>query len=140
MPRAYSQDLRVRVIRAVESGLPARAAARHFDVSASSAIKWVQRWRVTGSFEAKARRGQRRSALDEHAAWLLALIAAEPDLTLDEIRRRLHDKGMFVGIGSVWRFFDRQGVSFKKSRARQRAAAGRRGRGAAALEGSSGLA
>jgi transposase len=139
MPRAYSQDLRVRVIRAVEGGQPARAAARHFDVSASSAIKWVQRWRATGSFEAKARRGQRRSALDEHAAWLLALIAAEPDLTLDEIRRRLQDRAVTVGIGSVWRFFDRQGISFKKSRARQRAAASRCGRGTAALEGRPGF-
>jgi len=64
MPRAYSQDLRVRVIGAVETGASARAAARLFGVSASTTVKWVQRWRRTGSVEAKPMGGYNEQAKD----------------------------------------------------------------------------
>src|SRR5881392_1094870 len=50
MPGAYSQDLRERVIEAAsKTGVSIRKVARRFEVSASSAIKWVQRWREAGS-------------------------------------------------------------------------------------------
>ena len=137
MGKPYSQDLRVRVIRAAASGGSCREAARIFGVSASASIKWVQRFRRTGSLEAKPRGGHSRSPLAPHADWLLLLIGAEPDLTLQEIRTRLKHQGMVVGIGSIWRFFDRHGISFKKNRARRRAGTARRGRGAWALEGRS---
>jgi transposase len=53
---------------------------------------------------------------------LLDLVAATPDLTLEEIRQKLFkEHGLKPGIGSVWRFFDRHGISFKKNRARNRA-------------------
>ena len=52
MPRPYSQDLRVRLIGAVEAGASARSAARLFGVSASTAVKWVALWRLTGSVAA----------------------------------------------------------------------------------------
>src|ERR1039458_9920646 len=54
MVRGYSNDLRVRVIQVVESGVAARAAARQFVIGDSTAIRWVKRWRETGSFEAKS--------------------------------------------------------------------------------------
>ena len=44
MPKVYSKDLRERVIEAVEAGASRREAAERFDLSPSSAIKWVQRW------------------------------------------------------------------------------------------------
>ncbi len=53
MPRPYSEDLRVRMVGAVDAGMSARAAARVFGISASTAVKWVQRWRRTGSEAAK---------------------------------------------------------------------------------------
>ena len=137
MAKPYSQDLRVRVIRAVASGGSCREAARVFAVSASSAIKWVQRFRETGSMEAKPRGGRSRSPLASHTDWLLVVVGAEPDLTLEEIRVRLKDRGVVVGIGSVWRFFDRHGIGFKKNRSRRRAATTGRGRGAWALAGRS---
>jgi transposase len=90
MPGAYSEDLRSRVIEAATNGGSIRAAARRFKVSASSAIKWMQQLRETGSAVAKPTGGDRRSQrIGEHAAWLLALAAAEPDLTLTEVKRRL---------------------------------------------------
>ena len=138
MPRAYSEDLRVRVIAAVMAGQSARQAARVFRVSPSAAIKWLQRWRRTGSAAARPMGGGRRtSPLDREAEYLLALAADAPDLTLEEIRCRLAARDVRVGIGSVWRFFDRHGISFKKNRARRRAGSSGRRRPAAAMAGRS---
>ncbi len=130
MPKAYSQDLRDRVIGAVEGGLSARAAGRLLGVSESTAIKWVERWRRTGSAAAKRMGGYKRSPLDAHADVLLGLLADRPDLTVEEMRAELRGRGISTGRGSVWRFFTRHGISFKKNRARRRAGAPRRGGGA----------
>jgi transposase len=119
---SYSKDLRVRVIQAVEDGETARGAARHFMIGDSTAIRWAKRWRETGSVEARSAKGQSRSPLKKHEEWLLDLARQEPDLTLEEIQRRLLDeRQQKAGIGSVWRFFDRHGISFKKKRAGSRA-------------------
>lgn len=135
MPRPYSQDLRERVIGAVEGGMAARAAGRLFGVSESVAIKWVQRWRQTGSAAAKPMGGYKQSPLDAHAAMLLGLLEATPDLTVEELRSELGARGIDAGHGSVWRFFDRHGISFKKNRARRRAGAAGRSGGTGGLEG-----
>src|SRR6202158_6218800 len=112
----YSNDLRVRVIRVVEGGVAARAAARQFVIGDATAIRWVKRWRETGSFEARSVRGQSRSPLKKHEDWLLELVSGEAALTLEEIQRRLlEERQQKAGLGSVWRFFDRHGISFKKS-------------------------
>jgi transposase len=136
MPKPCSADLRERVVEAVMGGWSRRGAGERFAVSASSAVRWVQRWRQTGSTAAK-RRQSSQPALEEHAELLLALIAAEPDLTLDEVSVRLGAQNITASRSAIWRFFDRRGISFKKNRARQRAATRRRGRGTAALEGRS---
>ena len=125
MPRPYSQDLRERVVGTVEAGASCHEAAATFEVGVSSAIRWVARFRQTGSVQAKPMGGS-RSPLDAHKDRLLALIAAEPDLTLQEIRSRLAARGIFVAASSVWRFCDRHDLTFKKKPARLRA--GARGR------------
>ena len=84
MPAAYSADIRGRVIASVESGSSRREAAEEFDVSASSAIKWVAAYRTTGSCAAKPRGGS-TSPLEKYANFLLTLIEGQPDLTLDEV-------------------------------------------------------
>lgn len=61
----YSNDLRVRVIRVVEGGVAARAAARQFVIGDATAIRWVKRWRETGSFEARSVRGPEPIAAEE---------------------------------------------------------------------------
>ena len=79
MARAYSQDLRDRVIDAVASeGLSRRAAARRFGVSPASAIKWLQRWHRTGERGSAGTGGHRPSKVKPERAWLLAEIAAQP--------------------------------------------------------------
>lgn len=126
MSRAYSSDLRERVIGAVVGGLSARTVAKVFAVSASSAIKWVQQWRIDGRTAPRAVRGHRRAVLQPHAAWLLALIDAQSDLTLEEIRALLRDRGVVVSVTTVWSFYDRHGIGFKKKPLRHRAGSRRR--------------
>ena len=92
MAKGYSKDLRVRAVAIVEAGESAREAARLLDLGASTAIRWIERWTTTGSVDAKPGTGHSRSPLETHKQWLLDLMAAEPDLTLDEIRARLRSE------------------------------------------------
>ena len=113
MPAAYSADIRGRVIASVESGSSRREAAEEFDVSASSAIKWVAAYRTTGSCAAKPRGGS-TSPLEKYATFLLTLIEGQPDLTLDEVVCVLRKQGIRSSRTSVWRFFKRHNITFKK--------------------------
>ena len=122
MAKGYAEDLRARVVALVEAGESRREAARLLDVGASSAVRWLDRWTTTGSVAAKPGTGHCRSPLEAHTQWLLDLVAAEPDLTLDEICIRLaREMKLKAGRSSVGRFFDRHDVSFKKNAARRRA-------------------
>jgi transposase len=124
-----SSDLRKRVVGAVEAGASRRAAAARFGVSVSSAIRWMRAWRETGEVRAKPTGGDRRSArIEAHGAFLLAAVERQVDITLAELQALLREQGASFGIGTLWRFFDRRGISFKKNRARRRAGASRRRR------------
>jgi transposase len=124
MAAPYSEDLRRRVVDAVDGGLSRRQAAALFRVGISTVVNWVRRWRETGSVSAKPMGGDHNSRLKGERAWLLARIEAAPDLTLEEIRDDLKARGISVGYGTVWRFFAAESISFKKNRARRRARAG----------------
>ena len=126
MARAYSRDLRERVVRAVEGGLSRRRAASVFGVGIATVINWVRVWRDSGRITAKPMGGDHNSRLKGEREWLLGRIAAVPDLTLEEIRAELAARDIRVGYGTVWRFFATEGISFKKNRARRRARAARR--------------
>lgn len=123
MSKPYSEDLRERVVAAVEGGVSRRQAAGVFDVGVSTVIRWVQRFRATGSVAAKPMGGDHRSRLTAERTWILQRIEAEPDLTVEELRGELKDRGIVVGHGTVCRFFAREDVTFKKKRARSRARA-----------------
>ena len=127
MPKAYSADMRTRVIARVESGASRREAAEHYDVSPSTAVIWVKCFRETGRCTAK-RRGGSTSRLEEHAEFLLALIEEQPDLTLDEVVAVMRRNKVPGSRTAVWRFFQRHKMTLKKSAAR--GGAGARGRGA----------
>ena len=114
MPRPCSLDLRMRVLREVEAGASRREAAECVEVSASSAIKWMQRLNETGSNAAKPSGGS-ISPLEAHADVLLALIAEQPDLTLDEIVAVMRKRRIAGSRSAVWRFFERHNISFKKT-------------------------
>ena len=111
MARAYSQDLRDRVI---DAGTSARQAAERFGVGIATAIVWTRRARE-GERSARKQGQPKRSKLDPHRAYLLGLIEAEPDVTIAEMQERLRiEVGVSASVGTIWTFLDRAGLTFKK--------------------------
>lgn len=125
MAKSLSDDIRVRVVEAVAAGASRRQAAARFGVGVSSAIRWVQGWRERGDVRARPQGGDRRSQrIESEAGFLLEQIERTPDVTLAELQTRLRGRGLSVGIGTLWRFFERHGISYKKNRARRRTGSG----------------
>jgi transposase len=114
MARPYSVDLRERVVRAVESGTSRRATAATFEVSISFVVKLMQRWRQRGTVQADRIGGWKRSTLAAHAERVRALVAAEPDLTIAELRHRLADEGIATSRSGIGRFLAAAGLTRKK--------------------------
>jgi transposase len=133
MPKAYSGDMRERVIESVEMGASRREAAEHIGVSVSSAVRWLQRWDESRSAAPKPRGGS-VSPLEEHADRILALILDRPDLTLMETLADLRKRGIRTSRSALSRFYGRHDITFKKKPAGRRTAAGRRGPRATALD------
>lgn len=117
---AYSLDLRTRVVRACESGLPVAAVAARFDVSVAWVYRLLQRRRETGSIAPRTQtrfRGRVLSPAQEDR--LGALITARPDATLTELREALPTT---AALSTLWRTIGRLGFTVKKNRPRRRAA------------------
>jgi transposase len=135
MTKPLSSDLRERLIEAVGAGMSRRAAADRFGVAASTAVKWVRRWRDTGSKAPRPQGGDKRSdRIEAHAEEILGLIAATRDITLAEIAGHLERRhGERFAQSVVWRLLDRHAMTFKKNRARQRAGPGGRSRAKTSL-------
>ena len=134
MPKSYSADLRKRVIEAVEAGASRREAAESFDIDTSSAVRWLQCWNETGRCAPKPRGGS-ISPLERRAEQILALVAEQPDLTLEETTAELRKRRIRTSKSAVSRFFQRHDITFKKKEsAGGRTASRRRGPGAPALD------
>lgn len=117
MARSISVDLRQRVCAAIAEGLSCRQAAARFKVSVSSAIRWQARLRRSGTVAALVQGGDRRSRrIEAEAAFILAAVEAQPDITLMELKTKLALRGVAAGIGTLWRFFDRRNITLKKRR------------------------
>jgi transposase len=96
------------VVDAIEQGLSCRQAAARFGISASSAIRWHDRLKNQGDVAAKRQGGDRKSGrIEAEAAFLLGEVTETPDITLVELQEKLEGRGVSVGIGTLWRFFDR---------------------------------
>ncbi len=117
MTQSYSLDLRVRVAAFVEAGHSCRAAARHFAVSDSFAIKLMQRQRQSGS-PAPARQGRPRGTgkLAPYEAFLVQIVEAQPDITMPDLAARLREKhGVVAAPASLSRLLCRCGFTYKKT-------------------------
>ena len=113
----YSLDLRERVVAAVEKGgMSCHRAAAQFGVGVSTAIRWVERLRKTGSLRPSKIGGYRpRAITGEHRRWLLARIK-EKDFTLRGLVAELASRGLKVDYRTVWTFVHDEKLSFKKKR------------------------
>ena len=116
MGKALSQDLRDRVVAAIDGGLSRCGATARFGVSVSSATRCHQLAR--GSMDARLPESlavtsvrRRRNA---HAGQIMAMLEEQGDITLAEFQFGLAGHGISVGIGSLWRFFNRHGITRKK--------------------------
>jgi len=121
MGKPCSMDLRERVVAAVETGGMSRnQAAARFGVAPSSAIKWVARFRATGS-AAPARMGgyKPRTLRDEHAEWLMARCRERAFTISQLVEELLAERGLKVDRRSVWEFLHAHDLSFKKKPVRQ---------------------
>jgi transposase len=106
MPKPCSSDLRERVIDAVEEGASRREAAERFEVSARSAVRWFQAWQKEGR-RAPRPCGGSQSPLEEPADQIPALVAAQPDWTLDEFVAALRQHRLAGRRSALWRFLER---------------------------------
>jgi transposase len=109
------------VVAAVGDGQSCRQVSTLFRVSVASVVKWAQRARSTGSPAARPTGGRRGCKLDGERQWLLGRLAEKPDLTLHALLGELGERGVTVSCDTLWRFLRDAGISFKKSRVRQRA-------------------
>ena len=117
MTRAYSADLRERVVTAVRSGSTCRVVAKRFGVAVSSVVKWSQLEARTGSLAPGRTGGHRKPILAPHHDWLMARVQACSEVTLHALRDELRAQGVQVSHDTVWRYLRGAGLSFKKKRA-----------------------
>lgn len=120
---AISADLRIRLVRKVASGVSCRQAAAHFDVSPSSAVRFVRRYKDEGTVAVRPRSPQKRR-LDPWGEDILGWIEETPDMTLHELSVRLwqvHE--VCAPKSTIDDWLRSRRISFKKNRTRQRAGA-----------------
>ena len=116
MPAPYSLDLRERVVAYIEAGGSRRGAAKHFAMSPSCVIKLMQRKSRTGSAAPAAMGGKKPYALAAHEHAVRELVAAHPDMTLDELRAKLAEREITATRTAIWRFLAHLELTLKKRR------------------------
>ena len=135
--QSYSEDLRARVLAAVDGGMAVRVAAQLLRVSVSYIYKALIRRRRTGETNASTRRGHRpRKLTPAQEAALAAHIEAHPDLTLAALQAwMLAEHGVRLSNGAMWSAVARLGLSFKKRHSGQASRTARMSRRGAASGG-----
>ena len=126
--QSYSQDLRDRVLWALDRGERPTAIARRLEVSRVWVYQVRGRAQKTGQRTSFQIGGHRRSRIAERESVLRAWIEQEPGLSLAELGERLAEQGIVIKIGALWHQLNKWNLTFKKNPARQRA----RSRGRAA--------
>jgi transposase len=130
----YSQDLRDRVLRALQRGDGPTEIARRYEVSRPWVYQVRKRWEMTGQRHSLPIGGHRRSRIAHKEADIRRWIEVAPDITLAEISERLASEDIHIKAPALWHQINKWGLSFKKNPARQRAVARRRAAGTGRLE------
>lgn len=115
MTRPLSNDLRERVVVAIAAGESCRSVAARFGIAVSSAVKWSQRYRASGSVAPGKMGGHRKRVLEPHRAFIVERINQTPHLSLHRLKDELAARGVKVSHDAVWRFLRREGLRFKKN-------------------------
>jgi putative transposase len=127
-------DLRERALARLASGESVRAVAAALSVAPSSVVKWSQRQRSTGSVVPGKMGGHVPPKISgEHRVWLIERIASAA-FTLRGLVAELSEQGLRVDYCTMWTFVHREGLSFKKNRAGERARPARHRPQTSALE------
>lgn len=129
--QAYSQDLRDRVLRALERGEGPSAIAARFEVSRIWVYQVRKRWKQSGQRHSLPMGGHRVSRVAGVERQIRDWIEQKPDMTLAELGERLQrEHGISLKIPALWHQLNKWGLSLKKNAARQRARTRRRAPGA----------
>jgi transposase len=120
MASAYSMDLRERVIQDSDAGLSSKELAQRYHVSRAWVDALKQRRRETGSIAARRQTKFRRRVLEGQVDRLRALVTAQPDATLTELRARLRTS---AALATIWRELNQLDLTVKKNRTRRRTTA-----------------
>lgn len=124
--QAYSQDLRDRVLRAVERGERPTAIAQRYEVSRVWVYQVADRYKTSGERSSFRVGGHLRSRVADMEVTIRGWLKAQPDMTLAEMCGRLAEKGIEIKVPALWHQLNKWNLSLKKNPARQRARAGRR--------------
>lgn len=116
MAAAYSLDLRARVIKDADAGVTSKDLAERYHVSRAWVDALKQRRRETGSIAPRKQRKFRRRVLEGQEDRLRALVAAQPDATLAELRDALRTS---AALATIWRELNQLELTIKKNRTRR---------------------
>jgi transposase len=120
--KAYSEDLRKRIIVAKEKGPSSAVVARRFSLNVRTVERYWKRFQETAQIAPKKHGGYRRSKLARHDHELVKWIERQPDLTLAELQQRCDERlKVSISLHALWYRLERIGLSFKKNDARRRA-------------------
>ena len=116
MPKAYSLDLRERVLEAAAEGLTVEEAAARFRVSAASIVRWRRLARERGDPRGRPYGGGRPSRIEAARETIFELLEENPALTTQELRAALGERGFAFGYATVYGFLRRNGIGRRTSR------------------------
>lgn len=116
MGKSLSLDIRERVVALVNDGLSCHEAARRLRISAASAVRIMQRKRLTGGVTLAPQGRPRRSKLDAVSDWLKTRVEAEPDITMPELTEMLKQEHDLTATPAMLsrHLIHRLGFTYKK--------------------------
>jgi transposase len=122
--KSYGKDLRAKIVKRREQGASAAEVARNFQVHKRTVERYWKRYQERGEAYCKQRGGYRRSTLDPHRERVIGWLGKLPDITLDELQRKLSkDCRLSLDTSTLCRQLQKMGFSFKKNATGQRARA-----------------
>lgn len=118
MAQPLSNDLRKRIVKAVDGGQSRNATAKQYAVSISAVVKLMQKWSETGNLEPAQQGKPPEFKLAAHKDRVRKILEERPDITLAEMKEQLAKAGIKVSKSAIDRFLNHLDLSYKKNGAR----------------------